>query len=677
MMMPNWRKVLAKVDRLALRGVDFGQRVLLWPAVYAVAWAAAAWPLLHPDRVPDWSENDLGDGERIAQLNYLLGASVVMVVLLIGTFMLRRFREGRWQTFAWARGFSRFFAFSLAAPFLVALSVQAIETRRPLHTMFFVAVVALCVLPSAAVFWELGPRLRSVFSWNGFLRFSRALPAVVVLGLFVGYGFWFSRLSINSHHALQTRIFDLAIYDNIFYQSSHGNFLGCTFSSTGTHISGHFDPILALLSPIYLLYPRAESILVLQALWCAAGVVPAYLLGRDHLSSKWAGVAMAIAWAVYPALHGANAYEFHSLTLLAMPMLWLMYLLTTGHVRSFFVLLPFVLLIREDVSLLLCGVAFSAILTRDPRLARVGWVTFSISALYFVATKAVIMASVDTGPVVAIQQIDPLGGKHGFAWYYGDLIPKGGGFGHLIAALVTNPTFVVDLALKEPKLIYLLQLLLPLGFLPFFAKPWRFAMAFGLVYILLATRNAVYSIHFQYSVVLFPVFFALAPIGLRRLRNSELPKQLGLRRAQLVAVVLVGVVTSSLLMSWKFGGILSNDSFRGGWRKPPRALSAQQGERYEELERFLEQIPPDASVTVLARLGPHVSNRAAAYRYRHARPSEYLVFDVRDLKSGVRTDFKKRFEKGELQVVEKRGTYELYRQVAAQGGAPASDDHGD
>ena len=670
MMMPNWRKVLGGVDRLALRGVDFGQRVLLWPAVYAVAWAAALWPLLHPDHLRDWSENDLGGAERFAQLNYLLGACAAMAVLLIGAFTLRRVREGRWRTFAWARGFNRFFAFSMAAPFLVALTVPSIETRRPLHTMFFVAVATVCVLPTAAVVWEAGPRLRRVVPSKAFSRLSAALPALVIFGLVVAYGAWFSWLSINSHHALQTRIFDLAIYDNIFYQSSHGNFLGCTFSSTGTHISGHFDPILALLSPIYLLYPRAELILVLQAFWCAAGVVPAYLLGRDQLASKWAGVVFAIAWAVYPALHGANAYEFHSLTLLAMPMLWLMYLLTAGHLRSFFVLLPFVLLIREDVSLLLCGVAFTAVLTRDPRLARVGWVTFVISALYFVVTKAVIMASVDPGPVVAIQQIDPLGGKHGFAWYYGDLIPKGGGFRDLVSALLTNPTFVVDLALKEPKLVYLLQLLLPLGFLPLLAKPWRFAMAFGLFYILLATKTAVYSIHFQYSVVLFPVLFALAPLGLRRLRNSELPKHLGLRRAQFVTVVLVGVLASSLLMSWKFGGISSNDAFRGGWRKPPRALSAKQVERYEELEGFLEQIPPDASVTVVGRLGPHVSNRAAAYKYRHRKESEYLLFDARDLKGGSRGDFSKRFEKGELQVVDKRSTYELYRRVEGEGSTP-------
>ena len=54
---------------------------------------------------------------------------------------------------------------------------------------------------------------------------------------------------------------------------------------------------------------------------------------------------------------------------------------------------------------------------------------------------------------------------------------------------------------------------MPLAFLPLFGKPWRFAAVFGLFYILLASRGPVFSIHFQYSVVLFPVLFALTPIA--------------------------------------------------------------------------------------------------------------------------------------------------------------------
>lgn len=668
--MTRWRRALAAVDRSARFAVELGWRVVLWPALYAVAWAAGVWPLLHQDRLLGWAKNDLDRSEQLQQLNLLLGFLVGFGIFLVGFLVARRVATGRWRVWERARSFNRLFAFSLSVPFLAGLTTPSIELREPLVTILFVVAATVCLLPTAALAWEAVPR-----GWLAALRrraprLGALVPIAAVLGLFASYAAWFSQLAINNHHALQTRIFDLAIYDNIFFHSSHGNPLGCSLSSTNTHINAHFDPILVLLSPLYLIDPRAETILILQAVWCAAGVVPAYLLGKDHVGSVGAGLALAVAWAVYPALHGANLYEFHSLTLLAMPMLWVMYFLTTGRVGWFLALLPVVLLIREDASLLICSVAFTALLTRDPSLTRVGWFTFIVAGAYFIVTKTVIMASVGVDPTVAMEQIDPLGGKHGFAWYYTDLIPKGGGFHDLVRTLFTNPLFVLDVVIREKKLIFLLQLLVPLAFLPLFGRPWRFATAFGLFYLLLASKGAVFSAHFQYSVVLFPVLFALSALGLRNLRNGPLPGWLGFRRAQLASVLLTALVISSLLMSWKFGGIAPNAAFRGGWQKIPRSLTEKQKDRYAELRDFLEQIPEDASVTAIGRMGPHVSNREKVYKYRHGRPSEYLLFDTRDMRGRARTSFRKRLADGELSLVDRKGTFELYEIVEADQAEP-------
>ena len=650
--MRDWRELSARVDRLVLRVVRFSERVLLWPTVYAVAWAAAIWPLTHRERLPVWSNNDLSHAERLEQLYYLLGAAGVMAVLLVGFFSVSRAVQGHWRVEAWAQSFNRLFAFSLAAPFLVALMQPGIESQRPFHTLFFIGVATICLTPTVAFLWEVSPARRAGPAPTWLARLRAVAPWVIVGGLFAAYVVWFSRLAINNHHALQTRLLDLAIYDNIFYHSSHGNFLGSNFIPTGNHANAHFDAILVLLSPLYYIYPRAELILVLQAIWCGAGVVPAYLLGRDHLRSPWAGVTLAAAWALYPALHGANLYEFHSLTLLAMPMLWLLYLITTGRLRAFFVLLPFVLLIREDASLLICFVAFAAILTRDPRLVRAGWITIGVAALYFILVKTFIMGGAD-----------PLGGKYGFGWYYKDMSPGGKGLGNILLSLFTNPTFAIDFALREAKLIYLLQLLLPLAFLPLFGKPWRFAAVFGLFYILLASRGPVFSIHFQYSVVLFPVLFALTPIALRRLRDSDLAERIGLARAQFVTVLLACVLASSLLMSWKFGGAAPNTAFRGGWARIPHTLTLEQEARYQRFRNLVEQMPADASVIATSRIAPHVSNRAEIWDYRHKGPTEYLMLDTRELRGWTKKLHTDRLAAGELELVAKDGTLQLFRFV--------------
>jgi len=334
-----------------------------------------------------------------------------------------------------------------------------------------------------------------------------------------------------------------------------------------------------------------------------------------------------------------------------MPMLWLLYLLTTGRLRAFFVLLPFVLLIREDASLLVACLAFTAVLTGERRLVRAGWITIGVAALYFILIKIFIMGAAD-----------PLGGNYGFGWYYKDMT-AGKSLGGILLSLVTNPTFAIDFALRETKVIYLLQLLLPLAFLPLFGKPWRFAAAFGLFYILLASRGPVFSIHFQYSVVLFPVLFALTPIAVRRLRESGLPERIGLARAQLVAVLLACVLASSLLMSWKFGGAVPNTSFRGGWARIPHSLTVEQEMRYQEFRKFIEQIPADASITATSRIAPHVSNRAEIWSYTDKKQSEYLMLDTRDMKGWPRKHHADRLAAGKLELIAKDGTLQLYRIV--------------
>jgi uncharacterized membrane protein len=179
----------------------------------------------------------------------------------------------------------------------------------------------------------------------------------------------------------------------------------------------------------------------------------------------------------------------------------------------------------------------------------------------------------------------------------------------------------------------------------------------------LASRKYVYSIHFQYSVILFPVLFALAPMGLRRLRDSGVPKRLGLAPAQFVSVMLVCVLVSSALTSWKFGGAVSNSSFRGGFVRIPHALSEAQQEKYRNFRALIEQIPPDASVTAIGRAAPHVSNRAEAWRFKHEKPSDYLLGDTGKLTGPTRREYDRRIAEGEVELLGKTGPFELYRVV--------------
>ena len=501
------------------------------------------------------------------------------------------------------------------------------------------------------------PTLRALSSdWKGWQprrilsdRQRDAVSLVAVFGLWAAYAWVFANLAINTHHGFHMRLIDLGIYDNVFFQSSHGRPLGCSFLRGGTHVTAHFDPILVILSPLYRLWPRAEFLLTLQAVWCGAGVIAAYLIGRHQLNSRVWGLVWAVVYAVHPALHGANLYEFHSLTLLFTPLLFALYFLLSGKLRLYFVMLAVLLIVREDVSLVLCFVGLYALISGEPGYKRAGWITILVSLVYLVVAKTVFMSApglLNQGP-----------GAYGYHYYYKDMIPNGLAEIDFFTTLLTNPAFVVALVAREAKIHYLLVIFAPLLFLPAWAGRARVMLLYGFIFILLASRTAVYSTHFQYSAVLLPVAIALAPLGLRLLREAR-PKDTGL-----TTVIMGCVLVASLLVSWKHGAVLENSSFRGGFRPIVRTWTEPLQERYDSFLELVSVIEPDASVSATDRVGAHVSNRAEVHRLDQNIDTDYLLVDTSDLRGRNKASLQRREKAGKVELIEHTGRWRLYRAV--------------
>jgi uncharacterized membrane protein len=406
---------------------------------------------------------------------------------------------------------------------------------------------------------------------------------------------------------------------------------------------------LVILSPLYRLWPRAEFLLTLQAVWCGAGVIAAYLIGRYQLNSRVWGLVWAVVYAVHPALHGANLYEFHSLTLLFTPLLFALYFLLSGKLRLYYVMLAVLLIVREDVSLVLCFVGLYALISGKPGYKRAGWITILVSLVYLVVAKTVFMSApglLNQGP-----------GAYGYHYYYKDMIPNGLAEVDFFTTLLTNPAFVVALVAQEAKIHYLLVIFAPLLFLPAWAGRARVMLLYGFIFILLASRTAVYSTHFQYSAVLLPVAIALAPLGLRLLREAR-PKDTGL-----TTVIMGCVLVASLLVSWKYGAVLENSSFRGGFRPIVRTWTEPLQERYDSFLELVSHIEPDASVSATDRVGAHVSNRAEVHRLEQNIDTDYLLVDTSDLRGRNKASLERREKAGKVELIEHTGRWRLYRAV--------------
>ena len=623
--------------------------LLVAPVIYSIALGAGGWWLLNPKYAHGMADNQLVQRVRLIQALWVGGAALLLLTVYLARAGIQKFRTGAFELRATTLRLNRSMAFVLAMPFVAALTVPGIESKSPRQTALWALVAAIAVGASAYHFVARAPK-RQLPLW-----FSRGLAGSLVAGLWGAYAWVFSTLSIGNHRALRTSVLDLGLYDNIFYQSIHGRFLGCSFIKAGYHGSAHFAPLLVMLSPLYLLYPRAEFLLVLQAVWLGSGAVPVYLLTFFRSGSRWMAIALSACWVLTPAMHGANMYDFHSLTLIAPLVVWLLYFFEKGKTVAYYLMLALLLLCREDVSLLMAFVGIYSLLCREPARTRQGWVTILVSAVYLVTVKTFFMTSSDIF----------MSGKesYSFAYYYKDLIPKGAGLGGLLVSLLTNPSFVIESALSEKKQLFLLVIFAPLLFLPLLALRGRVMLVYGLLFCLLASRTPVFTAHFQYSCILFPIAFALTPNALARLREGSLAARFNLRGPDLTRAAVVASLVCALLMSWKFGGILENKSFRGGFTRVNRELSPAEQKRYQWVEESAAQIPYHASVGTTDRLGPHVSNRRHVYLYPNGEALEYLLVDEAKLKKGKRRRHRAALKRGEYEELSRLGTLALFRRT--------------
>ena len=130
-----------------------------------------------------------------------------------------------------------------------------------------------------------------------------------------------------------------------------------------------------------------------------------------------------------------------------------------------------------------------------------------------------------------------------------------------------------------------------------------------------------------------------------------------LRRALAFAAFAASAATS-----YTFGAIGENQSFGGGFVRIHRTLTPERQAQYDWMEEAKKQIPPKASVGVTQKIGPHVSNRKDVYLYGQHK-TQYVFVDERELKGEQSKRHKKAVAEGRLEVVTKRGSMVLYRDM--------------
>lgn len=563
------------------------------------------------------TDNVLPPRSRALLLQFML--ALAGAAGLAGLLCLRR--RGASVTWDVARRLSP----ALLLGFVPPLLDWRIWIGRDLH---FLAVAGLFALaarslalaaasaPALGSLSSVGARVTATWRRAAASRAGPVLePGFLAASAAVAYAAFFSYHTIAYHRNVFSHSFDLGTFNNLLWNLVHGGPLfkiSPISGPSGSHLGYHANFFAFVLVPVYAAYQHAETLLAVQAAILGAAAIPLFLLGQRHMGA-WPALIVSCCYLLYPPLHGANLYDFHFLALSPFFLWTTLYLLERRRDRLAAVALLLTLSLREDVaaSVVVLGVYLAWWGGRP----WAGTVVALVSGAYFIVMKFVVML---------LFRPDP-----SFLFAYQGLLPAGDRTpGGVLVTILGNPSFTIGTLLEPAKLVYALQILVPLALLPL-RRPIGLLFALpGVFFTLLSTGyGPLLQIYFQYTAHWTGFLFLSLILVLGHARRPSFPGDtMGSARLR---AALFSLACATLICSHQYGAVLQGNTARAGFDRFRFGTSEADRERRKELYSLIERIPPRAKVVASETVVPHVSSRPDAYTLRLGTyDAEYLVFSL-------------------------------------------------
>ena len=382
------------------------------------------------------------------------------------------------------------------------------------------------------------------------------------------------------HASAHTADLDTGNYSNLIWGILHGQ--GFNGSVLGRpHLGEHFSPVVALVSPIYLLWPSAYVLMILQGLAVAAGLMLTLRFAGDRMEEAgFDGPAHArarfcvnalllVLMSLYPPLLATWATQFQPIEL-GLPLVLLALMLlhapaTRGNGIWLAAVVLLLLMTRESAPLSVAGLAIYAAAAR--RRWKVAAVLAVAAGVWFAVVMGLVMPHFRDSP----------------RW------------GHT--------RFIGPWGMWNLKWFYLLALVGGIGFLPLLGRRalWACAAAVpGVLLNLSVTRLPQVAFQAHYDAQTAPFFMAAAALGATWLARRLFAPAANWRAAWVVASAAVLAAATIVLLSD------AKSPPEQLWRWLPTATDRRM---IAEARAAAAEYADAPALLGDARIGPHVCNR--------------------------------------------------------------------
>ncbi len=388
--------------------------------------------------------------------------------------------------------------------------------------------------------------------------------------------------------------FDFGIWCNMFHHMKE-TFLPIVSSERDrllSHFAVHISPVYYLILPFYFIFPSPYTLQISQAVAIAVGIIPVYLLAKHKgLSNKFTAL-FSIAYAFSPVLISGIGYDMHENCFMVPLLMWLFYFFEKEKYPLMYLAALGVCFVKEDAAIFVVFFGVYLFLSRKKYLH--GVLLAVLGAVYF------------GGAVFLINTF----GDGVLSSRFDNYMYEDEGLLGMAKIILTNPAYVFTQTLSEEKIVYLLKMLLPLGFLPLATrKVSRFVLLLPFMLInLMTTYIYQFDINFQYSFGPMACMIYLAIINSADLKG----------RTKRYMVCLAAAASVMLFLP------------TAGQRIENLASRYESGKyEFSVLSEALDTIPQEASVKASTFFVPHIADRNEIYEITSMNETDFAVFDMR------------------------------------------------
>jgi len=314
---------------------------------------------------------------------------------------------------------------------------------------------------------------------------------IVLIIIASAYTLIFTSLQYKLYRSLQLmNNGDFATYNNAIWNIIN---LRSPIWDPSLRIGGnvyHLSVVMFILAPLYALHPHPATLFFLESLAIAVSIFPLYLLSKEILKIKFAGILFSLSYLFYPALQFATLDTFHEISL-AIPILFCtLYFFRKSDFRKFITFALLTMLVREDLGLIIMMLGIYGAINKKSKK----WIFIPVAfgLFYFVLTNGILIPLIFKGYP-----------------YNRDTVAR---YGYLSQV---DPAHIPQLIISPTG--YWLDLLQPSLFLPLLSPITFFVSIPILMENLLSASPVLRNITFtHYSSPIIPFIYLSSLLGLKK-----------------------------------------------------------------------------------------------------------------------------------------------------------------